>query len=116
MQVRRQPDATEKLTRMGDVTLFEPAGDTPHSEKRVPYQARSLADCISHVQTPKGTKAVMKTMVTTACEKNCFYCPFRAGARANAPRDLQAGRTGESIRPDAASQAGGWHLPVVRHH
>jgi predicted DNA-binding helix-hairpin-helix protein len=21
----------------------------------------------------------MKTMVTTACEKNCFYCPFRAG-------------------------------------
>ena len=22
---------------------------------------------------------VLKTMLTTACERNCFYCPFRAG-------------------------------------
>lgn len=75
MHIQMQPDAVEKLTRMGDVTLYEPAGDAPLSERR----AARMADCISHVQTPKGAKAVLKTMVTTACEKNCFYCPFRAG-------------------------------------
>ncbi|MBZ0303174.1 MAG: radical SAM protein [Anaerolineae bacterium] len=82
MHVQIQPDPVQKLTRMGDVTLYEPAGDTPHAErvsKRVPRQGPDLADCISHVQTPKGSKAVLKTMVTTACEKNCYYCPFRAG-------------------------------------
>ena len=79
MHVRRTPDAAEKLTRMGDVTLHEPAGDTPYNEKRVPRQAATLPECVAQVQTPKGPKSVMKTMVTTACEKNCFYCPFRAG-------------------------------------
>ena len=79
MLIQRTPDAAEKLTQMGDVTLYEPAGDTPHNEKRVPNQKRNLLDCVSQVQTPKGPKPVMKTMVTTACEKNCYYCPFRAG-------------------------------------
>lgn len=78
MNIRANPDAFQKLTLMGDVTLYEPAGDSPQSEKR-PYQSRSLAECITHVSTPKGSKPLLKTMVTTACEKNCFYCPFRAG-------------------------------------
>jgi predicted DNA-binding helix-hairpin-helix protein len=81
MKLIRQPDAVEKLTQMGDVTLYEPAGDAPLTErhKRVPYQSTSLAECITNLSTPKGKKPVLKTMVTTACEKNCFYCPFRAG-------------------------------------
>lgn len=81
MNLHTQPDAFQKLTLMGDVTLYEPAGDSPQAEtsKRVPYQSRSLAECITHVSTPDGGKPLLKTMVTTACEKNCFYCPFRAG-------------------------------------
>ena len=75
MHIKVQPDAVEKLTRMGDVTLFEPAGDNPPAEIRDHH----LSNCVAHVQTPKGAKPVLKTMVTTACEKNCFYCPFRAG-------------------------------------
>jgi predicted DNA-binding helix-hairpin-helix protein len=78
MNIHRTPDTLEKLTRMGDVTLFEPAGDAPEREK-TRYQSKSLAECVSHVQTPTGSKALLKTMVTTACEKNCYYCPFRAG-------------------------------------
>jgi predicted DNA-binding helix-hairpin-helix protein len=31
------------------------------------------------VSTPTGKKPVLKAMMTTACERNCFYCPFRAG-------------------------------------
>jgi predicted DNA-binding helix-hairpin-helix protein len=78
MNIQIAPDAFQKLTRMGDATLFEPAGDVPESEKGR-YQSKSLAECISHVSTPTGQKPILKTMVTTACEKNCYYCPFRAG-------------------------------------
>jgi predicted DNA-binding helix-hairpin-helix protein len=81
MIIQANPDAIQKLTIMGDVTLYEPAGDSPQVEKhkRVPFQSQSLAECITHVSTGHGQKPVLKTMVTTACEKNCFYCPFRAG-------------------------------------
>lgn len=93
MLINIKPDAATKLTQMGDVTLYEPAGDSPQSEK--PYQSRSLAECISHVQTPTGAKPILKTMVTTACEKNCYYCPFRAGRG-------QMRRT--SFKPDELAQ------------
>jgi predicted DNA-binding helix-hairpin-helix protein len=74
------PDTITKLAQMGDATAFEPAGDKPQQERpRVAYQSRSLAECITNVATPKGSLPILKTMVTTACERDCFYCPFRAG-------------------------------------
>ncbi len=80
MLVQMLPDALTKLAQIGDATHFEPAGDQPQSEqRRVQYQSRSLAECITNVSTPKGKKPVLKVMVTTACERNCHYCPFRAG-------------------------------------
>src|SRR5689334_130033 len=80
MLVQTSPDTMTKLAQMGDVTQFEPAGDQPQSERRrIPYQSRSLDECITNVATSKGPKSILKTMVTTACERNCFYCPFRAG-------------------------------------
>jgi len=87
MRRQRQPDAAQKLARMGNVTFFEPAGEpAPRQQReRVPWQSRSLRDCISQVQTPRGAMPVLKTMLTTACERNCYYCPFRAG-RSKAPR------------------------------
>ncbi len=70
-----------KLSQMGDVTLHEPAGDSPQSERkrRSRKQEFNLNDCIAHLSTPRGPKAVMKSMMTTACERNCNYCVFRAG-------------------------------------
>jgi predicted DNA-binding helix-hairpin-helix protein len=69
-----------KLAQMGEATIYEPAGDQPQQERRhVPYQSRSLAECITNVTTPTGKRPILKTMMTTACERNCFYCPFRAG-------------------------------------
>src|SRR6266516_3017126 len=80
MLVQTQPDTMTKLAQMGDATIYEPAGDQPQQERRrVPYQSRSLAECITNVATPKGKKPVLKAMVTTACQMNCHYCPFRAG-------------------------------------
>jgi predicted DNA-binding helix-hairpin-helix protein len=80
MLVQTLPDMMTKLAQMGDVTTFEPAGNQPQQERHhAPYQSRSLAECITNVATPKGQLPVLKTMLTTACERNCYYCPFRAG-------------------------------------
>ncbi len=80
MLVQMLPDTITKLTQVSDATIFEPAGDQPQQERRrVSYQSHSLAECITNVATPKGAKPILKTMITTACERNCFYCPFRAG-------------------------------------
>jgi predicted DNA-binding helix-hairpin-helix protein len=80
MLIQTLPDTMTKLALMGDAAVYEPVGDQPQQERRrVPYQSRSLDECITNVVTPKGKKPILKTMMTTACERNCFYCPFRAG-------------------------------------
>lgn len=80
MNIQVVPDTMTKLALASDATAFEPAGDQPQTERRrVPYQSHSLAECITNVATPRGKKPILKTMVTTACERNCHYCPFRAG-------------------------------------
>ena len=81
MAGRLVSETLTKLSQMGDVTLHEPAGDSPHKERarRSRKQEFSLGDCIANLSTPKGPKPVLKTMMTTACERNCHYCVFRAG-------------------------------------
>src|SRR5260221_10830489 len=78
MNFHAKPDSLQKLDQMADAARFEPAGDNPVNEGKREARARSLP-CVSHVATPGGSKPILKTMLTTACEKNCFYCPFRAG-------------------------------------
>ncbi|MBN8595678.1 MAG: radical SAM protein [Anaerolineae bacterium] len=84
MNIVRTPSTLEKLNLVGDTTAFEPAGDTPVAEVRRKPSPAELP-CITQVATPRGPKSVMKSMMTTACERNCYYCPFRAG-RGKTPR------------------------------
>ena len=81
MAGRLVSETLSKLSQMGDVTLHEPAGDSPQSERkrRSRKQEFNFSDCIANLQTPRGPKPVLKTMMTTACERNCHYCVFRAG-------------------------------------
>lgn len=80
MFVQTLPDTMTKLAQMGDTTIYEPAGDQPQRERHhAAYQSHSLAECITNVATPRGKLPILKTMLTTACERNCLYCPFRAG-------------------------------------
>ena len=81
MAGRLVSDTLTKLSQMGDVTLHEPAGDSPQAERvrRSRKQEFNFSDCIANLQTPRGPKPVLKTMMTTACESNCHYCVFRAG-------------------------------------
>ncbi len=80
MLVQSSPDTMTKLAQLSDAILYEPVGDQPHQERRrVPYQSHSLEECITNVSTPTGKRRILKAMVTTACQMNCHYCPFRAG-------------------------------------
>jgi hypothetical protein len=100
MHIQTQPDTLSKLIQVGRATRFEPAGDEPEREgKRAPYQSHSLAECVTNLSTPRGKKPVLKVMLTTACERNCFYCPFRAGRSKTrrvtfAPDELAGGFAG----------------------
>jgi predicted DNA-binding helix-hairpin-helix protein len=43
-------------------------------------QAKKESLGISYAAMPGGQRiALLKTLLTSACERNCFYCPFRAG-------------------------------------
>src|SRR5256884_879379 len=80
MLIQTLPDTMTRLAQMGDAAVFEPVGDKPQQERRrVPYQSHSLEECITNVSTPTGKRKILKAMVTTACQMNCHYCPFRAG-------------------------------------
>ena len=80
MNFKFAPDAYQKLSLLDDTMRFEPAGAQPQAEKETPSQrSPKPLPCISEVSTPTGKKTVLKAMMTTACERNCFYCPFRAG-------------------------------------
>lgn len=96
MNIQRSLDPIEKLNQVGDAHRFEAAGDSPHAERQrteptgrsaplhfvetppAPEDIPGMA-CITEVSTPQGKKPILKSMVTTACERNCYYCPFRAG-------------------------------------
>jgi predicted DNA-binding helix-hairpin-helix protein len=99
-------DAETKLELLADNAAFEPAeekrgeapprdsiaacGHSPLELKRAhdQIQAGSASTLetkknslgIHHAQMPGGkTIALLKTMLTSACERDCYYCPFRAG-------------------------------------
>ena len=78
MKFRVAPDAFQKLSLLDSALDFEPAGMEPVHERAGNRVPKALP-CISDVSTPTGKKPVLKAMMTTACERNCFYCPFRAG-------------------------------------
>jgi predicted DNA-binding helix-hairpin-helix protein len=95
MNLRRSPDSMEKLALVGDANRFEPVGDSPLAERSgargeplrlmppgkrdIPVEVAGVMSCVTEVTTPTGKKPVLKAMVTTACERDCHYCPFRAG-------------------------------------
>jgi predicted DNA-binding helix-hairpin-helix protein len=78
-----------KVAPCGQVTGRAPAGPTPTYINGQPQAApRRLSRQEAKQQalgifqaTISGNRTIplLKTMLTTACERNCYYCPFRAG-------------------------------------
>jgi len=88
MLIQTLPDTITKLAQMGDVTSFEPAGDKPEQEyRRVPYQSHSLAECITHVSSPKGKLPILKTMVTLEAVSVSEHGPLEGAGDLSQRRD-----------------------------
>jgi predicted DNA-binding helix-hairpin-helix protein len=68
---------------LDDLTCFDQEGEpalTPRQQRQRAY----LANSVSELQRPDGPIRVLKTLQTSACERNCYYCPFRAGRSSTA--------------------------------
>jgi predicted DNA-binding helix-hairpin-helix protein len=58
-------------------TAVAPCGE-PLTPRGLPLKKDSIG--VHEAVRPDGKPMrLLKTMLTTACERNCFYCPFRAG-------------------------------------
>lgn len=85
-------DALEKLNSLSSQMHLEPA-----EESGCPQIATSKlgAGMVYDAALPGGKRVpLLKTLLTSACERNCYYCPFRAG------RDYR--RT--TMKPDEMAQ------------
>ena len=74
-------DALEKLESLSQQMALEPAeevGSTGVSPTACGVDPD--AGMIHHAIMPGGKRiALLKTLLTSACERDCYYCPFRAG-------------------------------------
>jgi predicted DNA-binding helix-hairpin-helix protein len=70
-------DAIRQLIDLSSQMHLEPAEDIGCPQ--LPTRKKE-AVFISHAVMPGGkTLPMLKTLLTSACERNCYYCPFRAG-------------------------------------
>jgi len=73
-------DALEKLKLLGPATCFEPAEEVGNTG-RVPSRSEGDDSAFIHNAVMPGGKriALLKTLLTSACERDCAYCAFRQG-------------------------------------
>ncbi len=74
------PDTQQKIQLLGGMAALDCEGEPAAGQgRRAQAQRDFLAGSVVQVQRPDGRMTVLRTLQTSACEKNCFYCPFRAG-------------------------------------
>lgn len=78
MQAIVRPNAEQKIELLSGMATFECEGE-PTLTRRQQAKQDFLKSAVAQVQTPGGAKTVLRTLQSSACEKNCRYCPFRAG-------------------------------------
>jgi len=74
-------DAVEKLRLLGPATCFEPAEEiAPARPSPTRQRVEDVTRCIHNAVMPGGKRiALLKTLLTSACERDCRYCAFRQG-------------------------------------
>lgn len=71
-------DLHQKIQTLGQAATLDCEG--PPALTREERKAQFIANSRVHVVHPhRGKIPVMRTMQTSACERNCYYCPFQAG-------------------------------------
>lgn len=75
-------NALQTLKELSSQMQFEADGE-PRLDPKAPacYSPKEDDHAFTHAaQLPNGQKIVLlKTLLSSACERDCFYCPFRAG-------------------------------------
>ena len=75
-------DTIDTLKLLSGQMSFEPDGE-PHVNSPAPacFSPKEKDQAFVHpAQLPNGQKIMLlKTLLSSACERDCFYCPFRAG-------------------------------------
>jgi len=75
-------DSLETLKLLSNQMTFEPDGE-PRVTSSAPacFSPKERDQAFVHpAQLPNGQKIMLlKTLLSSACERDCFYCPFRAG-------------------------------------
>ncbi len=78
----------EKLRILGPATCYEPAEETTPTGRLLPPPEDVPADlrgCVYYAALPGGRRVpILKTLLSSACERDCLYCALRAGR--DAPR------------------------------
>jgi len=73
-------DALGKLKLLGPATCFEPAEEVGNTGRVLSHSGDDDNAFIHHAVMPGGKRiALLKTLLTSACERDCTYCPFRQG-------------------------------------
>jgi predicted DNA-binding helix-hairpin-helix protein len=73
-------DALEKLKLLGPATCFEPAEEMSNTGCTSSRSGKSDNAFIHNAVMPGGKRiALLKTLLTSACERDCAYCAFRQG-------------------------------------
>jgi len=65
----------EKLALLTRAAAWEPAEETDPSGRA----GAPLMDCIYEARAHGRAVRLLKVLLTSACERDCYYCPFRAG-------------------------------------
>ena len=72
-------DIYQKVKTLGQAAVLECEG--PPQLSRAEQKNKFVEDSRAFVHHPqRGKIPVMRTMQTSACERNCRYCPFQAGS------------------------------------
>jgi len=73
-------DAISRLKLLADSTALETAEEI-EAKERVPTSAACPEGISIHpAALPNGQRIrLLKALLTSACERDCYYCPFRAG-------------------------------------
>lgn len=83
-QMHLEP-AEETPLRPAPVPPVQPPGVLPCGHRPEPTVGNTRPDKkeslgVTYAAMPGGKRiALLKTLLTSACERNCYYCPFRAG-------------------------------------
>lgn len=71
-------DVYEKVKTLGQAAALDCEG--PPALSRAERKAQFIDQSRVYVTHPqRGKIPVLRTMQTSACERNCYYCPFQAG-------------------------------------